>query len=130
MAAIDLANFSALLETPSASRWCASTAGSRACAAPAAAAIGLYQAAGTIAVRPWRVLLDGLDLIGMRRHDGIPGHVSADQGGIDVDHLARGDLGHHTGLGRAGQDGLEALCAPTLADAGQGRVVRQGLMQA
>ena len=40
--------------------------------------------------------MDGLDLIGMRRHDGIPGHVSADQGGIDVDHLARGDLGRAT----------------------------------
>jgi hypothetical protein len=32
--------------------------------------------------------MDGLDLIGMRRDDRVPGHVSADQGGIDVDDLA------------------------------------------
>ena len=51
--------------------------------------------------------MGSLDLTGMSLNDGIPGHVSADQGGIDVDHLARGDLGRHTGPGRAGQDGLE-----------------------
>ncbi len=47
-----------------------------------------------------------------------------------MDHLARGDRGCHTSLGRSGLDGLEALCAPALTDAGQRGVVRQRLVQA
>ena len=70
--------------------------------------------------------MGGLDVVGMSLDKGIPGHVGADQGCIDVDDLARGDLGRHTGLGRTSQDGLEALRAPALPDAGQGRVIRQG----
>jgi hypothetical protein len=70
------------------------------------------------------------DGVGVRIRDRVPRHVGPDQGSVDVHHLALGDAGRHAGLNRAGQDRLEALRPPALADAGQRGMVRQRLMQA
>ncbi len=70
------------------------------------------------------------DGIGVRIRDRVPRHVSPDQRGVDVHDLALGNAGRHTGLHRAGQDRLEALRTPTLADAGQRGMIGQRLVQA
>ena len=66
----------------------------------------------------------------MPNRQALPAHVGADQRGIDVDDLALGDLRLDAGLDGPLEDLAEALGAPALADAGQRRVVGQGLVQA
>src|SRR3954464_5443337 len=75
-------------------------------------------------------LVRAIDLVDVTLHKALPADVGADQGGVDVNDLADGDLGGHTGLHGALEDAPEALGAPALPDAGQRGVVRPCLMQA
>lgn len=50
---------------------------------------------------------------------GVPAHVSADERGIDMNHLAGGDPGLDTSPDAALEDAPEALCTPALPNAGE-----------
>jgi hypothetical protein len=58
-----------------------------------------------------------------------PAHIGADQRGIDVHNLSRGDLRLQAGLDRTLEDSPEPLFTPALADARQTRMMRQLFMQ-
>jgi len=59
----------------------------------------------------------------------LPADVGADQRGIDVDHFGGRDLRLEARRRRALEDHSKPLLAPALAKAGQGRMIRQLLMQ-
>jgi hypothetical protein len=60
----------------------------------------------------------------MSLNKAVPAHVGADQRGIDVHDLSRGDLRLRRGLDGAFEDFAEPLLAPALANARQARMIR------
>lgn len=82
--------------------------------------------------------IDFEGFVAIRRGDGahmpnsqaLPGYIGADQRGVDMDDLAFRDAGRDAGPRGPLEDVAKSLGAPALADARQGRVVRQPIAQA
>jgi len=76
----------------------------------------LTRSVGLVIDTVWAMQL-GQNRISMSLDDRVPGHIGADQCGVEMYNLAGGDPGRYTCFYCSRQNGLEAFGPPALANA-------------